>query len=113
MPPRLDDAPEFALAVGESLGTLARLAGYTLADTSAGTTDPLEVTLVWQAGAGAAQGRYTVFVNLLNNQGQIIARSDSITARERDPRAAGTQANISLTGMNCVSTLWHSLDRRV
>ncbi len=85
VPPRLDDSPEFALAVGESLGTLARLAGYTLADTSAGTTDPLEVTLVWQAGAGAAQGRYTVFVHLLNDQGQIIAQSDSITARGARP----------------------------
>ena len=83
--PRLDDAPAFALAVGENLGTLASLAGYTLADALAETSAPLEVTLVWQAGAGGAESSYTVFVHLLNDQGQIIAQSDSVPARGARP----------------------------
>ena len=85
VPPRLDDAPEFAQTVGENLGTLAKLAGYALADPSAVTNVPLEVTLVWKAGAGGGQRSYTVFVHLLNEQGQIIAQSDSVPARGARP----------------------------
>ena len=85
VPPRLDDAPEFALAVGENLGALASLAGYTLADETPVTTAPLEVTLVWQAAANDVQRSYTVFVHLLNEQGQIIAQSDSVPARGARP----------------------------
>ncbi len=83
--PGLDDAPEFAVGVDEKLGTLGRLVGYTLAEIPPGLDDPLEVTLVWQAGSVGVETSYTVFVHLVNDQGQIIAQSDSVPAQGRRP----------------------------
>ncbi|MCE2490247.1 MAG: glycosyltransferase family 39 protein [Anaerolineae bacterium] len=83
--PRLDVRPEYTVAVGENLGTLGRLAGYTLAEVSPGLDGPLEVTLVWQARSVGTETGYTVFVHLVNDRGQIIAQSDSVPAQGRRP----------------------------
>lgn len=94
--PRLDAAPEFAVAVDRTLGALGSLVGYTLADASPATTGPLEVTLVWQAGAGVEPTSFTVFVHLLNEQGQIIAQSDSAPAQGGRPTSGWREGEVIL-----------------
>ncbi len=84
-PPRLDNAPEFAVAVGQNLGALGSLVGFTLPEVNPVTTALFEVTLVWQAGAGGSPTSYTVFVHLLNEQGQIIAQNDGVPAQGERP----------------------------
>ena len=76
--PRLDTPPDYATPVGRRLGDVGTLLGYTLADTAPTRAVPLEVTLVWQAGPAAPATSYTVFVQLLNAQGHLIAQSDAL-----------------------------------
>ena len=78
--PRLDEAPGFAIAVGQELGELGILAGYSLADDDQSRDTPLDVTLVWQAGPAGTESSYTVFIQLLDGEGRLIAQSDSLPA---------------------------------
>lgn len=78
--PRLDEEPDFAFAVRQELGELGILTGYTLADAAPSRDIPLEVTLVWQAGPAGTVWSYTVFVQLLDAQGRLIAQSDTLPA---------------------------------
>ena len=78
--PRVDEAPDFAVPVGQSLGELGTLVGFTLADDVPARDAPLDVTLVWQAGPAGTEMSYTVFVQLLDEQGRLIAQSDALPA---------------------------------
>ncbi len=83
--PRLDEVPDFATAVNERLGETGTLIGYTPDETAAGRDAPFPVTLVWRAGNEPSDTSYTVFVQLLNSSGQLIAQSDSIPAQGQRP----------------------------
>ena len=83
--PRVDEAPDFAVPVGQSPGDLGTLAGFTLADDAPARDAPLAVTLVWQAGPADTELSYTVFVQLLDAQGRLIAQSDALPAAGARP----------------------------
>ena len=83
--PRVDEAPDFAVPVGQSPGELGTLVGFTLADDAPASNTPLDVTLVWQAGPAGTEMSYTVFVQLLDAQGRLIAQSDALPAAGARP----------------------------
>ena len=83
--PRVDEAPDFAVPVGQSLGELGTLVGFTLADDVPARDAPLAVTLVWQVGPAGTEMSYTVFVQLLDEQGRLIAQSDALPAAGARP----------------------------
>jgi arabinofuranosyltransferase len=66
-------APEFSHQA--TFGDAFRLLGYDLA-LPAHEAEPLAVTFYWQSLASVAVG-YDVFVHVLDDQGQIVAQSDS------------------------------------
>lgn len=74
--PGLFDPPPFAVAVDQALPGVGKLAGFTLAADSFDRAAPLAVTLVWQAD-GPTDAPYTVFVQLLDASGALIAQSDA------------------------------------
>jgi 4-amino-4-deoxy-L-arabinose transferase-like glycosyltransferase len=73
------DAPAFAVPVDVALPGVGGLAGFTLGGDSADRTQPVSVTLVWQAAEATALS-YTVFVQLVDENGQVIAQSDAVPA---------------------------------
>src|SRR5215207_3027079 len=76
--PALYDAPDMNVRVDVEIPTIGRLIGESFTGAAAdGTGFP--VTLVWQA-EGATATSYTVFAQLLDSDGQLIAQSDSIPA---------------------------------
>lgn len=83
--PRLDTAPDYAVAVDLALGDMGTLVGYTPPDEAVTRDGPLPVTLVWQAGDVTPTVSYTVFVQLLDAEGRLIAQSDSIPALGERP----------------------------
>ncbi len=78
--------PAYATPVSATLPGIGSLIGYTLAgdpqtiDRSA----PLSITLVWQAHA-TPDTSYTVFVQVLDAQGRLIAQSDALPAQGARP----------------------------
>lgn len=72
------ELPRLANPVGASFGNAVQLAGYELTQ-PATASDPLAVTLIWQAQANPAHS-YTVFVHLLDAAGNIVAQSDALPA---------------------------------
>jgi uncharacterized membrane protein len=78
--PLLTDPPAFETAVDMEIPGIGTLAGYSLAAATANKTEPLPVTLVWQAGANSPAASYTVFVQLLDAGGTLLAQSDAIPA---------------------------------
>ncbi len=83
--PSVDEAPDFAVPVRQSPGDLGTLAGFTLEDDAPARDAPLAVTLVWQAGPAGTELSYTVFVQLLDAQGHLIAQSDALPAAGARP----------------------------
>lgn len=73
----LTDLPEFDLEVNEKFPSVGNLIGANLSAETLEFGDPLAVELVWQANT-ATPISYTVFVQLLNADGQLLAQSDSI-----------------------------------
>jgi 4-amino-4-deoxy-L-arabinose transferase-like glycosyltransferase len=57
---------------------LVRLQGYELADDEARAAGELELTLYWQALSGEIEESYTVFVHLVNEDGEIVVQGDSV-----------------------------------
>ncbi|NWF69563.1 MAG: glycosyltransferase family 39 protein [Chloroflexi bacterium] len=76
--------PPFALAVNQALVGVGTLVGYTPDDTVSLANADFGVTLVWQA-AGATAIDYTVFVQLLDADGRVIAQSDAAPAQNTRP----------------------------
>ncbi|RME75270.1 MAG: hypothetical protein D6784_08250, partial [Chloroflexi bacterium] len=72
------EPPAIARPLQASLGQppLVRLLGYDLPETTVAPGDPLTVTLYWQAAA-EMDTSYTVFVQLLNAAGQVVAQIDT------------------------------------
>jgi len=67
--------PEFEYAIGANMGNLAELVGADVEPTELKPGDQLDVTLYWLAKAEFAKS-YTVFVHVLDEQGQIWAQRD-------------------------------------
>ncbi len=80
--PLISEAPAFEMAVNAEFPDVGKLVGYSLthsrADSLFGRDDPPQLTLIWRAGQHAAPVSYTVFAQLINAQGQVIAQDDAI-----------------------------------
>jgi uncharacterized membrane protein len=76
-------APDVDLPIDVEIPTVGRLIGASF--TGAPTDESgFPITLVWQA-EGATTANYTVFAQLLDSDGQLIAQSDSIPAGGERP----------------------------
>jgi len=73
---RLIDAVPLTHQTSFALGDLARLVGHEVYPEAATPGEPVYVTLYWQALEQASVD-YTVFVHLLDQQGKLVAQSDS------------------------------------
>ncbi len=82
--PGLFTAPPFAAAADGALPGVGALVGFTLAADSFDRGAPLPVTLVWRA-AGPTDAPYTVFVQLIDAAGTLIAQSDAQPAAGSRP----------------------------
>lgn len=78
--PLLTTAPSFAQSVGVEFPGVGELVGYTLDDPPFSRDTAPKLTLIWQAGDHAPAVSYTVFAQLINTQGQVIAQDDAIPA---------------------------------
>jgi hypothetical protein len=76
-------APEGMVPANALLGEHVSLVGF-IAKPSASSTSDLEVTLVWKA-TGVPPEDYTVFVQVLNTDGQLVAQSDAMPQGGRQP----------------------------
>lgn len=74
--PALFEPPPFAQAVGGSISGVGTLVGYMLTGDPSDRTQPFDLTLVWLA-AGATDTAYTVFAQLVSDDGRVLAQSDS------------------------------------
>jgi uncharacterized membrane protein len=55
-----------------------RLLGYDVSPWETGPGDKLELTLFWQSLTGEMTGSYSVFVHLLDENGEIVAQADGL-----------------------------------
>ena len=76
--PLLTEAPPFDHPIQASFPGVGELVGYSLASEPFSRDHPPQVTLVWRAGDQAPPTSYTVFAQLLDARGQVIAQSDAI-----------------------------------
>lgn len=78
--------PAYATPVSATLPGIGSLIGYTLAGApqAIDRSAPLSITLVWQAHA-TPETSYTVFVQVLDAQGRLIAQSDALPAQGARP----------------------------
>lgn len=74
-PERQFTPPGYATPADVTFSGVGRLVGVDLPAGAVSASAPPEITLVWQA-AGDVSTAYTVFVQLLTPEGQVIAQSD-------------------------------------
>lgn len=86
--PFLAEQPDYEIAANAEIPAVGSLVGYTVESESVDHTQPLPVTLIWRVGKTTPQFNYTVFVQLLDAQGQLIAQSDSAPAQGTRPTNA-------------------------
>ncbi len=82
--PVLTEAPAFDTAIQADFSGVGSLVGFTLNSGSFDRSQPVPITLVWQA-AQAAGTSYTVFVQLVSSEGRVIAQSDAMPAQNQRP----------------------------
>jgi hypothetical protein len=75
--PHLETVPSGARPAPAAFGNLADLAGYEIQPSSPRPGDTLAVTLYWQPQTETDRS-YSVFVHLVDAQGQIVAQHDGI-----------------------------------
>ena len=80
--PRTFDPPPVDLPLGVDYPGLGQLVGATIS--AAARNQPLTVTLVWQADS-TPQIAYTVFVQLIGEDGTVLAQSDAMPAGNTRP----------------------------
>jgi hypothetical protein len=84
--PRIFDIPDFDTEIDVDFPGVGRLVGITLANTTVSPDNPPLVTLVWQAALPQnAEIAYTIFVQLLDEEGRLLAQSDSQPANGTRP----------------------------
>jgi len=76
--------PDYATPVGVEFPGVGTLVGYTLDGDTFDRSQPIPLTLVWRA-SGASAISYTVFVQLLDVNGKLIAQSDAVPAQGTRP----------------------------
>ena len=76
--PMLTETPPFDHPIQTNFPGVGELVGYSLGDEPFSRDNPPQVTLIWRAGDQTPTISYTVFAQLLNAQGQVIAQSDAI-----------------------------------
>lgn len=81
--PFVSEPPGFDVEVGEAVPGIGTLAGYSAG--AAVIDQRLPITLVWQVGDSEIDTSYTVFVQLLDANGRLIAQSDSLPAQGERP----------------------------
>jgi hypothetical protein len=74
---RVFETPPIAQPLEAQLGESVRLLGYDLEPMEAGPGDVVRLTLYWQ-GLGLMDTSYTVFVHLLDEEGNIRGQRDSL-----------------------------------
>ncbi len=77
-------APLMQIRVGAQYETVGALAGVDLPEKNADRTKDFPITLYWQASEPSSTA-YTVFVHLLDANGQVIAQSDAQPAQYSRP----------------------------
>jgi hypothetical protein len=82
--PMLTAAPEVAVMINQAVGSVGTLVGYSLESPTFDPANPINVTLVWQAEESTASA-YTVFVQLVTPDGQVLAQSDAQPASGSRP----------------------------
>ena len=82
--PALTEPPPFDNPVDAPFVGLGTLVGYTLDSNNLDHTTSFDVTLVWRADQTAPTS-YTVFVQLIDESGQVIAQADSVPASNTRP----------------------------
>ena len=76
--PLITEAPAFDVAVGVAFPGVGELVGYSVSSSPFSRSDPPQLTLIWRAGDAAPPISYTVFAQLIDAQGQVIAQDDAI-----------------------------------
>jgi hypothetical protein len=87
------DVPSMEHEVGLRFGDSVKLLGYDLTPSQAGPGDTLALTLYWQA-LGATDTSYSVFIHLLNQQGDIVAQRDSVPGQGALPTTSWVEGEV-------------------
>jgi hypothetical protein len=87
------DVPSMDQEVDLRLGDAVKLLGYDLAGGLASPGGTLALTLYWQ-GLGTTDTSYTVFVHVLDEQGNIVAQRDSVPGRGTLPTTSWIQDEV-------------------
>ncbi|MBF8282985.1 MAG: PMT 2 protein [Anaerolineales bacterium] len=83
--PFLAVAPDVSVTVEQALPGVGELVGFSLENKVFDRSQPVPVTLVWRAGETTPGTSYTVFVQLLSADGQVMAQSDALPAQGQRP----------------------------
>jgi hypothetical protein len=75
--PRVFDVPDFDVAVDLHFPGVGTLIGASVDDLNVLPDNESQVTLIWLADEQAIDTSYTVFVQLISDDGRVIAQSDS------------------------------------
>ena len=82
--PHTFDAPNPQIPLAISFGEQAKLVGLDLPETQVKAGNPLPLTLYWQA-INTLDQSWTVFVHLVNHDGQIVSQQDQIPGAGQFP----------------------------
>jgi len=77
--PALYDAPKVDSPITIEVPNIGTLIGYSVRGDMGDRSKPFDVSLVWQA-AQATTASYTVFAQLISDDGRVLAQSDSLPA---------------------------------
>ncbi|MCA9911677.1 MAG: hypothetical protein KC519_23640, partial [Anaerolineae bacterium] len=79
------EPPVFEQPLSVNFPGVGTLIGFTLETAQITLDSPPQITLIWRAGDVAPTVDYVVFVQLLDEQGQLIAQSDARPAQAMRP----------------------------
>ena len=95
--PRTFDEPPFAEAVGAEFPGVGVLVGASVESGRVTPEAPAQVSLVWRAESTPAVD-YTVFVQLIGEDGRVIAQSDSVPADGLRPTSGWADGEYIIDG---------------
>ncbi len=76
--PLIAEPPAFDTAVNAEFPGVGALVGYSLSVPPFSRDNPPQLTLIWRAGDAAPPVSYTVFAQLIDARGQVIAQDDAL-----------------------------------
>jgi hypothetical protein len=82
--PAIYDQPSFDTPIGAEFSGVGTLVGYTLESDTLDRSLPFDIILIWRADETAVTS-YTVFVQLIDADGQVIAQADAVPAANTRP----------------------------